>query len=375
MWLLVLVAGAVAGVVAVKRRPQPTVTVRAWVVRTGAVRDLVSTVTTGRVSARREANLRAEIAGRVLRLHHRRGERVTAGEVLVTYDARDLHDRLRVAESAVSLARAQGSQAEASARLAARNAERATLLRDRGAAPAAEAETLGAQAEVASRAVGASRAVEQQGMANVAAARTGLTRMVVRAPFAGVVLSTAVEEGEVTVPGAPMMALADVSELRVDGDLDEADLGRVRVGMPAEVSFDAFPGERIMGRVSEIAPSVTQDIRGNRSIGMRVTLPVDPRLRVGMSADVDVVVATREGVVYVPPSTVLGRGTDRGVYVVEAGVARRRPVTVGIATWESVEVRSGLRAGETLVLNTTVTGLGDGTAVRVRSTDTGRGTP
>lgn len=368
-WLVILVALIAGGVVWKKRRPAQGLAVRTWQVRRGAVRDLVSSVSTGRVAAYREANLRAEIAGRVVRLHHRRGERVSAGEALVTYDTTDLRDRLRAAESGVVVAGAQRAQAEASARLAARNAARVGTLSERGAAPVAEAETLAGQADVAQRAVAAAEASRAQGTANVALARGAMSRSVVRAPFAGVVLTTGVEEGEVTAPGSPLLSLADDSSLHLDTDVDEADLGRVSVGLAAEVSLDAFPNDRIAGRVTEIAPSVTADVRGNRSIALRVELPVDPRLRVGMSADADVIAATRSDVVYVPPIAVVGRGTDRAVYVVSAGVAHRRAVRVGVATWESVEIADGVRPGEEVVLNTNAEGLRDGSAVRVTSLD------
>lgn len=328
----------------------------------GNVRDLVSSVAAGRLAARREATLRAEIAGRVVRLAHRRGERVTAGEVLLSYDAQDLRDRVRAAETAVGLASAQAAQAEASARLASRNARRVETLSAQGATPQAEAETLAGQAEVAARAVTAAQAAREQGAANVTVARTALGRTVVRAPFGGVVLTTHIEEGEVTAPGTPLMVLADDSDVHVDADLDEADLGRVQTGMSAEVSFDAFPNDRFVGRVTEIAPSVTQDLRGNRAISMRLSLTRDPRFRVGMSADVDVVVATREGVLAVTPGAVMGRGTDRAVYVLDGGFVRRRAVATGVSSWEAVEVTQGLQAGERVVTSLNVAGLADGVA-------------
>jgi RND family efflux transporter MFP subunit len=369
LWLLVAVAVVGGGVVWKRRRPTNAPGVRAWLVRRGSVRDLVSSVSTGRIAARQEATLRAEIAGRVVRLHHRRGDRVTAGEPLVSYDTADLRERLRAAETGVTVAGAQRAQAEASARLAQRNAARAGQLSARGATPIAEAETLQGQAEVARQAVLAAEAARTQGLANVAVARGVMGRSVVRAPFSGLVLTTSVEEGEVTAPGSALLSMADVSSLHLDTDVDEADFGRVSVGLAAEVSLDAFPGDRIVGTVNEIAPSVTSDARGNRSIAIRVALPSDPRLRVGMSADADVIAATRSDVIFVPPIAVVGRGTDRAVYTISGGVAHRRVVRVGIATWESVEVLDGLRPGEQVILNANVEGLADGSAVRVLSVD------
>ena len=367
VWLVVLAALAAGGVFAWRNRKKPVVRVRTANVSLGRVRDLVSSVTSGRVAARREATLRAEIAGRVLRLHHRRGERVAANEPLVTWDTGDLRTRVRAAETAVSVARAQIAQSEASARLAARNADRARGLSERGASPQAEADTLAGQAEIAARAVAAARAGELQGAANVAVARDAVARGVLRAPFDAIVVSTHVEEGEVTAPGGALVLLADTSELHVDADLDEADIGRVAIRMPAEVSLDAFLGERFSGVVTEIAPAVTQDLRGNRAISVRASIPTDPRFRVGMSADVDVVVATRESVLSVPPTAVMGRGTDRAVYVVEGGFVRRRPIDVGISTWEAVEVTRGLRAGDRVVVTLNVEGLADGVAVEARA--------
>jgi HlyD family secretion protein len=91
-----------------------------------------------------------------------------------------------------------------------------------------------------------------------------------------------------------------------------------------------------------------------------------------MSADVDVVVATRDTVLNVPPTAVMGRGTDRAVYLVEGGVVRRRPIDVGITTWEAVEVTRGLRAGDRVVVTLNVEGLADGVAVTERPENGGR---
>lgn len=365
LWLVALVGAGFGVRRLLANRATKVLEVRTHRVTRGRVRELVSSVSSGRVAARREATLRAELAGTIVRLHHRRGERVALGEPLVSYDARELRDRVAVAEAAVRLSRAQIEQARASSQVAARNAQRAARLRDQQVAPPSEAETLQGQADVAARAEGVAGVGLTQAQANVLLARDTLARAVLRAPFAGTVMVTSVEEGEVSAPGAPLLQLADTTELHVDADLDEADLGRMREGLDVEVTLDAFPDERFRGRVSEIAPSVTRDLRGNRSIAIKVTLEPDPRLRVGMSADTDVIVATRDDVLSVPPNAVLGRGTNRSVYVFDHGVARRRPIDAGIATWEAVEVRSGLREGDEVLTTLSSPELADGVAVRV----------
>jgi HlyD family secretion protein len=371
--MLVLVGGVLGARRLLARRRVPPTPVRVHRVVRGQVRDLVSSASTGRVAARREATLRAEVAGTVLELHHRRGERVAAGEPLLSYDAGELRDRVRLAESALALARAQAAQSAASAQVALSNVRRARTLRAHEVTPAAELEGLEGQSTVAERAASASRTALQQGAVNVQLAQDALRHAVLRAPFAGLVLETMIEQGEVTAPGTPVLLLADTSELRVDADLDEADLGRVQVGMGAEISLDAFQGQRFAGTLTEIAPSVTRDVRGNRSVAMRVRLAPDVRLRVGMSADVDVVVAMQDNVLWVPPTAVLGRGTDRAVLRVENGVVRRRRIEVGVSTWEAVEVRSGLTEGDDVVVSLSSGNLEDGTSVRVQQREAVRG--
>jgi HlyD family secretion protein len=372
LWWLVAVAGLAIGaqrVLALQR--VKVLPARVHVVALGTVRDLVSSATTGQVAAEREVSLRAEIAGTVAVRHHKRGDKVQKGEPLITYDPKDLRDRLRAAQATVLVGRAQAAQAEEAARLAKDTAERTRRLERAGAAPPAQADELEGQANVAARAAqAAGRAVEQM-VTSVELARTALSKTVVRAPFAATVITTHVEEGDVTLPGSPLFALADTSVLHVDVDLDEADLGRVRVGMPAEVSFDALPDERLLGTLTEIAPSVTHDLRNTRTVAVRVDLKADPRFIVGMSADVDVVVATRESALSVPPNAVLGRGTDRAVLVVEQGVARRRPIEVGISTWESVEILKGVRAGEEVVVTLSSADMKDGARVDVQRDDHG----
>jgi RND family efflux transporter MFP subunit len=344
-------------------RPIPVQTVR---VERGNVRDFVTSVAAGRVSGQREATLRADIAGTVRVLHRRRGDRVKAGEPLITYDAAELRERARVADAAVLFAKAQALQAEQTAALADINARRAERLHASGSLPAAEVESLQAQARALARGAEASRASVQQAQANVQLARTGVLKTVVHAPFDATVLSTSVEVGETTVPGTPLVALADLSVLHVDVDIDEADLGRVAVGMPVDVTVDAFPKDHLRGSVQMIPPSVTRDAHGGRSVSIEVALPSDPRLLVGMSADVDVIVAVHEGVLWVPPNAVLGRGAERSVYVVSDGVARKRPIEVGISTWEAVEVTSGLGPSDEVVATLLSTQLADGVRVEAR---------
>jgi hypothetical protein len=84
-----------------------------------------------------------------------------------------------------------------------------------------------------------------------------------------------------------------------------------------------------------------------------------------MSADVDIIVNTREATLFVPPNAVVGRGTDRSVYVVAGGLAHKRSIEVGVNTWEAVEVKSGLVEGDDVVSSLVSSKLTDGARVEV----------
>jgi RND family efflux transporter MFP subunit len=365
-WVLALGILAAVGQRVMHARAAAPTPVHVYRVQRGTVRDFVSSVAAGRVAGQKEAALRAEIAGTVRQLAKRRGDRVRAGEAILSYDTEELKERVGVADAAVKLARAQVSQADESAAVAATNAQRAKRLSDSGSLPTAEKDTLEGQWLVAQRAADAARAGLTQAIANLEVARTALSKAVVRAPFDATVLTTSVEEGEATVPGAPLVTIADVSQLHVDAEIDESDLGRLSLGMPADVMLDAFPGERIRGKLREIAPSVTHDARGGRSVAVEVLLPTDPRLRVGMSADVDVIATTHEDALFVPPNAVVGRGAERAVFVVDHGAARRRVIDAGVSTWEAVEVKGGLAEGDEVVAMGTSVQVADGTPIEPR---------
>jgi HlyD family secretion protein len=363
VWVVIVVAAIVGGrQLLVARRASP-IGVRIHTVTKGTVRDYATSVTTGRLGAPREVTLRAEVAGTVRTMHHRRGDKVAAGEPLLAYDTAELRDRVAAAEAAVQVAKAQVAQADASAHLATDAASRAEALAKSGSIAKVEVETTEDQATVAARASAAARAGVHQAATSVELARLALSKSIVRAPFGGTVISTSVEEGDVTGPGTPLFSFADVSSLYAEAEVDEGDLARIALGMAADVVLDALPDERLHGKVIEIAPAVTRDARGSRSVAVRVSVPPDPRLRLGMSADIDVIVASHADVPFVPPNAVIGRGTQRSVYVVDGGFARKRNVEVGISSWESVEVKSGLVPGDRVIVSLAA-GLADGSPVK-----------
>ncbi len=172
--------------------------------------------------------------------------------------------------------------------------------------------------------------------------------MTLRSPVTGAVLQKNVVEGQAIMAGNPLFQIADLSTVWVDADVFENDIGAIRVGQAAEVTFDAYPGETMRGRVTYLYPTVDPVARTGR---VRVELP-NPggRVRPGLFATVRIVAPLGVRGVIIPRQAALVTGDRQLIFVVDS--ADRfvpRFVTLGVEADSLVEVRQGLRAGERVV--------------------------
>jgi len=185
-----------------------------------------------------------------------------------------------------------------------------------------------------------------------------LADLTIRSPIDGVVLQKEGEVGEVVREGQVLYWIGQPGQLRVSGEVDEEDITLVEVGQKALMKADAFPGKILDGTVSEITP------RGdpvNRSYRVRIALPADTPLHVGMTVEINVIAAERPKAVLVPLAAV----RDGEVWTVLDGRARRQKVDVGVIGDTQIEIRSGISAGEQVVVDPPKR-LKDGARVRAR---------
>ncbi len=211
----------------------------------------------------------------------------------------------------------------------------------------------------------AARARVAQAAAAERAAGERLRRAVLKAPFAGTVTRVYVREGTTVSPGVPVLTVAGLARW-VTAEVEEADVGKIRVGQEARVSADAYPGLRLAARVTRVAGQV--DARpGSRVVRVRLDLDRPLTLRVGTGVDVDVVLRTVPEALLVPVEAVAS-AADGGsqVYVVEGGVVRVRQVRTGERNEDTVVILEGLREGNLLALAEPGR-LREGQRVRLRS--------
>ncbi len=131
--------------------------------------------------------------------------------------------------------------------------------------------------------------------------------------------------------------------------MDEVDAGRLRAGLAARATVDSRPGEHFPGRLVRVAPYVLDVEAQNRTVEVEVELePPVAGLLPGTSADIEIVLDARDGVLRVPTAAVL---TQDRVMVVEGGTLRERAIETGLRNWDFVEIRSGLAAGDRVVIS------------------------
>jgi len=359
-WLLraLAAAGVVAAIFVLRATvfaPEP-IPVRVVEVARGRVEATVTNSRAGTVRARRRARLSPEAGGRVVELPFREGERVGAGDVVLRLDASTQRAQLAVAERELRAARARREEACLGARRAAREAQRVGRLSRDGIVSTDLLDQVESAREAAAAACAAAGAGAESATARRDLARAEADKTVLRAPFAGVVAELAVEVGEWTTPSPPALPvppvidLLDPSSLYVSAPLDEVDAARLRPAQPVRVTLDPYPGRSFPGRLVRVAPYVLDVEAQNRTVDVEVELAPGslPRqgLLPGTSADVEVILETREQALRVP-TTALIEGNR--VLVVEAGRLVERRVGVGLRNWDWTEVVSGLRGGERIV--------------------------
>ena len=205
-------------------------------------------------------------------------------------------------------------------------------------------------------------------------------KTVVRAPFDGVVVLKDAEVGEVVSPNSmggsnargSVVTMVDFASLEVQCDVDEVNLGAVRVGGRASVWLDAFPEARFAGRVDRIWPTAN---RQKATIEVRVRFDdLDDRLRPEMGARVvfepedaapaEVAADATQAPLLVPRSAVVQVEGAPSVFVVERDVTRLRRVELGDARGARIAIEAGLEEGERIVLDPPAT-LADGDRVRI----------
>jgi HlyD family secretion protein len=267
-------------------------------------------------------------------------------------------EMLSAAEQDLGLAR-QGARSE--------DIEAARAQVEAARAGMRQASALGRVVEMRRREAQAARSQVLAAQSQVRVASAEANRAEIRAPLDATVVRVDAKAGEVAYPGVALMALADLSRMWVEAEIDDVDLDKVKLGQEVTVRAEAFPGQEFRGRVFEISRSAEPKLMG-RVRAKIVRAKVRLLDAAPLTAEMEVDVASRPVVArsaLLVPNQALGREGDRSyVYVVNGDRVRRTPVRVGQRNFERTQILDRLREGEAVALIGD-TPLRDGERVRV----------
>jgi len=366
----VIVLALLAAVWWYANREKP-VAVELHVIDRGTVERTVSNTRAGTVKACRRSKLSMLIGGRVEILHVTEGDHVEARQLLLELWNEDRKAMAQQARSQHAAARNRREQLCVEADNAAREARRLKTLHEKKLASQEMMELAETKSRAGSFACRAARDEEETAASNVQMNEALLEETYLRAPFEGIVAEINGEVGEYVtpsppgIPTPPAVDLIDYSCLYVTAPIDEVDAGRIKTGLPVRISLDAFRGEHFEGTLNRIAPYVLDLEKQARTVEVDVlfTNPADrQRLLVGYSADIDVILETRDDVVRIPSEAVL---EDETAYRLDAASGRVQLVKLetGIRNWNFTEIVSGLSVGDKVVTSLDQPGLADGVSV------------
>ncbi len=298
-----------------------------------------------------QAMVKSKVSGEISQLHVREGERVSAGQVLVSIDTADLRARHESQQAMVAEAKARFDLAKKT-----EQNNRQLLAKNFISQTAFDSAISSLEvAESNYKAAVAQAAITQKALADAQ----------VRAPFGGIVAKRAVNIGEKVSSDAPLIHVVDLSRMELEAPIPVSDIPSVKPGQEIAFKVDGFANREFKGKVERINPSAEA---GSRSISIFVTLPnADGALKGGMFANGTLAATSLTAVPAVPVAAVIAEGGQSYVFAIENGKVERKPVTPGNRSAELglVEIREGLNSGAQ-VLTVKADGLKHGSRVAIK---------
>jgi len=328
----------------------------------------------GYVVAQRKAAVASKATGRLVWLGVEEGSRVRKGEVLARIENADVVAGQAQAAANLRSSRTTLDQARAELHDAQQSFNRIKSLVSQGIVSRADYDSAEARFRKARAAVAGADAGIGAAAAALDAARVAVEFTLIRAPFDAVVLTKDADVGDIVSPlgastnaKAAVVSIADMGSLQVEVDVAESNLEQVREGQPCEIQLDALPDTRFRGVVHMIVPTADRS-KATVLVKVRFVEP-DRRILPEMSAKVAFLSKPVQGAEQKPRTTVnaaavVERGGKKVVFLTRGDRVAQTPVTLGVKMGEAVEVLSGVKAGDRVVLKPG-DGLKDGSRIKL----------
>jgi HlyD family secretion protein len=300
-----------------------------------------------------KAKVKSKISGIIKRCMVNVGDRVRPGDALFEIGPDPTPQELTDVDRTVDSSQASFSRAKA-------DYERAIELSRSGVLPKSDLDSRREAFELAKIAV--ARAEQGRDLTRKVRVSTANVTIesIIRAPAGGTILTRVVNPGDPVTPltsyqpGTELATIADMSDLIFKGTVDEIDVGKLRVGLPARIKVGALPTDVVTGHVARIAPQAQQK-EGATLFDIEIELDPSGRvLRAGYSANADLIIREKKDVLILPERVVIFEDGGKKAFVeIPGGKEKDEPkkveVKLGISDGMSVEVASGLEKGSKVV--------------------------
>jgi len=263
-------------------------------------------VATGRLQAVTTVQVGSQVSGTIKTLNADFNSQVKRGQVVAELEPSLFQTQVEQAEATVVRGRADVERSKVQLDDAKLKLTRAKDLEARRLLPKADLETAEANARTAEAALKSAEAQLVQGEASLNQAKVNLSHTIISAPIDGVVISRNVDVGQTVAASMQAPTLFeianDLSQMQVNANIDEADIGQIKQGQPVSFQVDAYPGQSFTGTVAQVRlnPVIEQNVVSYVTV-INVPNP-DLRLRPGMTANVRIEVAREDNTLRVPTS-------------------------------------------------------------------------
>jgi len=375
---IIFFSGAIAAVLAALwyfTRPDP-LEVDTAIVTYGNVEATIVNTRAGTVKACQRANLAPQIGGQIAEIFVDEGDIVEQGQVLLELWNTDLIAQRELAERQLSMSEQRHREACILAKNAWRESHRTQQLVDQGFISSQRAEDADANARARQASCDAAFSDIKRAKAQIRVTQAGLERTALKAPFAGIIAQITGEVGEYATPSPPgipmppVIDLIDVSCLYVHAPMDEVDAPKIQIGQPARITLDAMPEKTFHGKVTRIAPYVTEIEKQARTVDIEVhfTEPPNHTLLAGYSSDVEIILSKRENVLRIPTQAL--RQNSRVWLLDSNNKLIEQELKTGVTNWSFTEVISGLKDGDQVLTSFDLDEIEPGITVQPKQLDT-----
>jgi membrane fusion protein (multidrug efflux system) len=290
---------------------------------------------TGFVEAENIASLSAELSGTVRSVGALEGQRVRKGQTLIVLD--NDQPKLAVEEARAAVAEVQAALKDNRLRL-----ERNRMLFSAGAISRQ-------QLDEAERNSSQSAESLRQRQMQLKSRQDEANKLSIAAPFDGILTLQNLKEGDYVKANTVIATVTDPSRYLVVVEVDELDVPRLRIGLPAVIAFDSMPGKRFDAVVSRIVPQTDRVTKTSR-VYLSLNDPAGA-IQGGMTATANIVYNTRKGALLVSKSSVFEEERRSYVWMIDKGRLKKRQVRTGDSDLTFIEVLDGLGEGDLVALS------------------------